>query len=77
MIKLRILKARELEKLLFNLEFQKIRQRGSHVFYKHEDGRSTTIPHHKGVALARPLNGSILRDIHLDLTTFNKYLDEL
>lgn len=77
MIKLRILTARDLERLLFKLGFFKVRQRGSHAFYKHEDGRVTTIPHHKGVDLSRPLIRVILKDIQLDIDTFNAHLEEL
>ena len=51
--------------LLLNLGFQVIRQKGSHVFYRHIDGRTTTIPHHAGRDLARPLVREILREIKL------------
>ena len=37
-------------------------QKGSHVFYRHPDGRATTVPHHKGRVLARPLIREILRE---------------
>jgi len=36
--KLQILKANELEKILFYFGFERVRQKGSHVFYKHTDG---------------------------------------
>jgi predicted RNA binding protein YcfA (HicA-like mRNA interferase family) len=57
--------ARTLEKLLFKLGFERIRQKGSHVFYRHPDGRTTTLPHHRGRDLARPLLREILREIEL------------
>jgi len=43
--RLQIIDAKEMEKLLFLLEFKKIRQKGSHAFYRHPDGRTTTLPH--------------------------------
>ncbi|MEA3293843.1 MAG: type II toxin-antitoxin system HicA family toxin [Euryarchaeota archaeon] len=50
-----------MDKLLFKLGFRKVRQKGSHVFYRHPDGRTTTVPHHFGRYLARPyLTGGLL-----------------
>lgn len=65
MSKLPIVDAKTLEKLLFALGFEKTRQKGSHAFYRNPDGRVTTIPHHKGRDLSRPLIRKILRDIDL------------
>ncbi|MDP2767485.1 MAG: type II toxin-antitoxin system HicA family toxin [Candidatus Methanoperedens sp.] len=48
MSRLQIIDARKMEKLLFKLGFERIRQKGSHVFYRHPDGRTTTVPHHRG-----------------------------
>ncbi len=61
MTKIPVVDAKTMEKVLFYLGFQKIRQRGSHAFYKHFDGRTTTIPHHKGKDLAIPLLREILK----------------
>lgn len=72
MSKLRLLTAKEMEQVLFHLGFQKTRQKGSHAFYRHADGRTTTVPHHTGRTLARPLIRSILRDIHLSLEEFDR-----
>ncbi len=44
MTRLPILTARTLEKILYNLGFERVRQKGSHVFYRHPDGKATTIP---------------------------------
>jgi len=41
--RLRIIDARKMEKLLFKLGFEKVRQKGSHVFYRHPDGRTTSL----------------------------------
>lgn len=69
--------AKDLERLLLKIGFFPIRQRGSHVFYRHSDGRTTTIPHHKGRDLARPLVRAILREINLEVDEFNKLLQSL
>jgi predicted RNA binding protein YcfA (HicA-like mRNA interferase family) len=48
MSKLPVVKAARLEKVLLHLGFLLQRQKGSHKFYRHPDGRYTTIPHHPG-----------------------------
>ena len=65
MSRLRIIDARKMEKLLFKFGFERVRQKGSHVFYRHPDGRTTSVPHHRGRDLARPLIKEILREIEL------------
>jgi predicted RNA binding protein YcfA (HicA-like mRNA interferase family) len=67
MTRLPILTARALEALLFDLGFEAVRQKGSHVFYRHPDGRTTTLPHHPGRDLSRPLLREILREIELSI----------
>lgn len=74
MSRLPIVSAKKMEALLIHLGFSKVRQKGSHAFYRHPDGRSTTVPHHAGRDLARPLIRNILRDIDL---TPDEYADEL
>jgi len=75
--KLILIDSSKMEKLLFKLGFEKVRQKGSHVFYRHPDGRYTTVPHHKGRMLARPLIREILKEIKMDVEEYNKYLQEL
>ncbi|MCX5974926.1 MAG: type II toxin-antitoxin system HicA family toxin [Coprothermobacterota bacterium] len=56
---------RTMERVLVRLGFVAIRQKGSHVFYRHPDGRTTTLPHHPGRDLAKPLLREILHEIDL------------
>jgi predicted RNA binding protein YcfA (HicA-like mRNA interferase family) len=72
--KLQIIDARKMEKLLLLLGFVRVPQKGSHVFYRHTDGRITTIPHHKGRVLARPLIREILQEIEITVDDYSKYL---
>jgi predicted RNA binding protein YcfA (HicA-like mRNA interferase family) len=65
-----------MEKLLLRLGFEKVRQKGSHAFYRHPDGRTTTLPHHKGRILARPLIREILREIEITVEDYNSYLEK-
>jgi predicted RNA binding protein YcfA (HicA-like mRNA interferase family) len=66
-----------MEKLLLNLGFVVVRQKGSHIFYRHPDGRTTTVPHHPRRDLARPLVREILREIDLTPEQFQEKLQEL
>ena len=74
MTKLPLVDAKELERVLFSIGFEKIRQKGSHVFYRHRDGRTTVVPHHPGRVISRPLLREILREIDL---TVEEYTDLL
>jgi predicted RNA binding protein YcfA (HicA-like mRNA interferase family) len=72
--KLRLVDAQEMEKILLLLGFYKGRQKGSHAFYRHQDGRTTTVPHHKGRMLSRPLIREILKDIEITPDEFANFL---
>jgi predicted RNA binding protein YcfA (HicA-like mRNA interferase family) len=58
--------------MLKRLGFVPVRQRGSHVFYRHADGRTTTVPNHAGRDIARPLLREILREIELTPEQFEQ-----
>ncbi len=75
MSKLKLIDARRMEKLLIKLGFAKVRQKGSHAFYRHPDGRTTTVPHHKGRLLARPLIREILREVDISIDDYNGLLE--
>jgi predicted RNA binding protein YcfA (HicA-like mRNA interferase family) len=77
MSKLPIVDARTMERVLEHLGFAKTRQRGSHVFYRHADGRTTTVPHHPGRSLARPLMRAILRDAEISPDEFREALNSI
>jgi len=62
--------------MLFQHGFERVLQKGSHVFYRHPDGRTTTVPHHLGRDLARPLIREILLEIELTPEQFKEYLEK-
>jgi predicted RNA binding protein YcfA (HicA-like mRNA interferase family) len=68
---------RTLDRLLKKLGFAAVRQRGSHVFYRHADGRTTTVPNHPGRDIARPLLREIIREIELTSERFGQELSGL
>jgi predicted RNA binding protein YcfA (HicA-like mRNA interferase family) len=61
--KLPVLKPREVVKLLTDQGFVEVRQRGSHKQFRHNDGRVTTVPFHKGRDISPVLLRRIARDI--------------
>ena len=77
MSRLPIITSKKMERLLFHLGFEKTRQKGSHAFYRHPDERTTTVPHHKGRDLSRPLIREILREINITVEDYQKYLREI
>ena len=76
MSKLPVVSAKELERILLKLGFIISRQKGNYRFYKHSDGRYTTIPHHPGEDISRPLIRAILREIELDVDEYIRLLNE-
>lgn len=64
MPKTRPIKPKDLAKAITKLGFYKHHQVGSHVVYKHADGRRTTIPLHNR-ELKKGLLHGILKDIKL------------
>lgn len=77
MSRLPIVDAKTMEKVLFALGFEKSRQKGSHAFYRRPDGRTTTLPHHPGRDLARPLIREILREIEIQPEEFQRLLGSI
>lgn len=61
--KLPVLKPREVCRILETLGFTVVRQRGSHVQFRHLDGRGTTVPNHAGRDISPILLRQIARDI--------------
>ncbi len=62
-----VLKPQQVIKLLENIGFVEIRQKGSHKQFRHEDGRGTTVPCHKGRDISPTLLRQIARDIGLTI----------
>ncbi len=72
--KLPVLKAREIMRVLFSLGFEHKRQSGSHIFFQHQDGRTTTIPIHGGKDISGNLLRKILNDTGISSEDFTEYL---
>ncbi|MCL4289134.1 MAG: type II toxin-antitoxin system HicA family toxin [Thermoleophilia bacterium] len=57
--------------------FAPVRRRGSHVVFRHAEGRIVVIPDHGATVLVRPLLRKILRDLGLSPDEYHRLLDEL
>lgn len=66
------IKARELIKILKKLGFIERRQKGSHLFLSHTDGRTTVVPVHPSKQIGVGLLRSILHDVELFPEDFKK-----
>ncbi len=67
------LTGKELGKIIEKLGFKFDHQVGSHLVYKHPDGRKTTIPHHAGEEIGPGLlNKIIKKDLKISREEFMK-----
>lgn len=69
-MKLPLLSSQELIKILKKMGFEEIRQRGSHKYLKHPDGRATVVPVHSGADISRGLLKKILNEIEISREEF-------
>lgn len=60
-------------RILIKMGFECIRQKGSHMYFKHSDGRCTVVPFHKGEDIPKGLIKKILHDIEIDWENFIRY----
>ncbi len=74
MNELPVFTASELIKILNKMNFRVIRQKGSHVFLRHNDGRTTIVPVHPTEEIDRGLlNKIIKKDLKITREEFMKY----
>ena len=59
------LTGKQLLSLLKKKGFLSIRQKGSHVFVQHPDGRATVVPVHSGESIGPGLLAKILKDVEM------------
>jgi predicted RNA binding protein YcfA (HicA-like mRNA interferase family) len=74
MTRLPRVKGREVVRALERAGFIAERTRGSHVFLKHPDGRTTTVPIHAGETIGPGLLRAILRDVELSVSELVEFL---
>jgi predicted RNA binding protein YcfA (HicA-like mRNA interferase family) len=74
MTRLPSLTGEQVVKALGKAGFQVLRQKGSHCFLRHDDGRATVVPVHKGESIGRGLIRKIIQDTELTKDDFLKLL---
>jgi predicted RNA binding protein YcfA (HicA-like mRNA interferase family) len=67
-----VLKPREVIRILENLGFMMVRQKGSHCQFRHSNGLGTTVPNHQGRDISPFLLRQIARDIGMSVEEFLK-----
>ncbi len=72
--KLPLLEAKELIKILNKMGFEVVRQRGSHAYLKHKDGRCAVVPVHPGREIGKGLFKKILNEIEISREEFLKFI---
>lgn len=75
MTKLHPVKAQKVIKALVKLGFEARHTKGSHVFLKHSNGRTTTVPVHAGEEIDRRLLKKIAVDIGMGTDEFVKLIE--
>lgn len=60
----------EVERVLLSLGFSCRPGKGAHRFYRHADGRTTTLPFHAGRDIAPVLLRKVCRDIDMSVESF-------
>ena len=68
---------KKLCKILEKLNFEKIYGKGSHIRFRHQDGRRTVVPVHSGEEVGVSLLREILRQIKLSRDEYEKLRREV
>lgn len=74
---LKPLPADKVIKVLVRLGFKPVRQLGSHVILKREDGKVIVVPVHRGEEIGRGLLSKIIKDAGLTREEFLRLLEEV
>ena len=74
MSKLPQISGKELCKILEKIGFEKIQGKGSHVRFKHSDGRRTVVPIHGNEKIGKGLLKEILKQIKISREEFENLL---
>ena len=68
------MRARRVIRYLESLGFVQARQKGSHKFFRHPDGRTATVPDHRREDLGRGILSKILPDAETTPEEFAQWL---
>ena len=68
------MKAVDVIRSLRKFGFEAVRTKGSHIFFKHPDGRTTLVPKHGGEDIGRGLLRRIMQEAEISPEEFLKNL---
>ena len=68
-----VLRPLEVMAILQRMGFVEVRRRGSHIQYRHPDGRGTTVPYHAGRDISPILLRQIAKDIDMTVDELLEY----
>ena len=71
------LPARKVIRALENIGFRQIRQKGSYLFMRHPDGRTTLIPIHPGEKIGKGMIRKIINDAELTRDTWFELIADI
>ena len=71
------LPAKKIVKALEKLGFEQVRQKGSHLFMRHPDGRITVVPIHPQESIGKGLINKILKDAKVSRDEWTELLRQL
>lgn len=77
MVKLIQISGKNLCKILERLGFEKVYGKGSHVRFKHHDGRRTVIPIHGNEDLGKGLLLEILKQVRISKEEYEEFRNKL
>ena len=77
MVKLVPVSGKELCKILEKLDFQAIHAKGSHIRFKHADGRRTVVPVHANEDIGKGLLLAILRQAKISKEEYDQLRQEV
>ena len=71
------LPAKKVVKALENIGFEQIRQKGSHLFLRHPDGRTTIVPMHPTEKIGTGMINKIIKDAKITREEWIKLIKSL
>jgi len=74
MSKLKLISGKDLCKILEKIGFERIHGKGSHIRFKHPDGRRTVVPVHGNEKIGKGLLNEILKQIKLSREEYKNLL---
>lgn len=77
MKKIKPLPAKKVIKALEKLGFEQVRQKGSHLFMRHPDGRVTVVPVHPQERIGKGLIKKIMKDTKITRDEWIELLKQL